>query len=564
MAMAVPTKDVQAQLMRQRVRKRRPGVVPYPLKYSSELLDFDNWDQMFMFPFSLTIHQFSKPPSTVLDLGCGGGRWCVEAAKQWPETTIVGFDIQDIQPKLHGLEFYKDIAPRIKWVRGNLLDRLPFATGSFDFVRIVGIGLAVPEDEWQFVLEEVSRVLKPGAVVEIIEEDLIFPCSPPPKTRPPPLRLDMSSTPTLVSSSHASSLKSATTPSTSSSYLSTDPWSTLTLHSNHSTRSLLRESTIFEEPEPPEFEITTRSSSSDDIQSRKSDQVIMDGQDHTKLKRAWEAMLGSRFLASQLVSVLPFYLSSAFEDVRSLPLLQVPLPPNSGLAEKHRPNGHRHHSYDKIGEKLWKAFPESYGSNGDDNMKQDAGQKTRARTTSLFDPSTLSRKMSVDTDSTLDPQPPDSLLASAPMHLAKTVQTVISCKDAIRVEYERLYVDDPSIPQVTRSSRSQQTQQPDFEPKINAVREEFERLWTNWLNDMTDRIGARERVRLELLWSEPADSRPVWRVWRDSIMHDGNIDEPASSGDEVELCRSLRGFVGWTPPLSPADSVDIPTPGLAK
>jgi cyclopropane fatty-acyl-phospholipid synthase-like methyltransferase len=34
------------------------------------------------------MHQFTAPPSVVLDLGCGGGLWAIEAAKQWKVRTL--------------------------------------------------------------------------------------------------------------------------------------------------------------------------------------------------------------------------------------------------------------------------------------------------------------------------------------------------------------------------------------------------------------------------------------------------------------------------------------------
>jgi len=46
----------------------------------------DNWDHMvFARMFGrLTVYDFPTPPERVLDLGCGTGLWCIEAAKQWP------------------------------------------------------------------------------------------------------------------------------------------------------------------------------------------------------------------------------------------------------------------------------------------------------------------------------------------------------------------------------------------------------------------------------------------------------------------------------------------------
>ncbi|GAW10209.1 S-adenosyl-L-methionine-dependent methyltransferase [Lentinula edodes] len=172
-------KDVEALLLKERVFRRRPGDVAYPLNHSNDMLNYDNWDHIFFKKCfkSLTMTQFQTPPEVVLDLGCGSGIWVLEAASQWQKSTIVGLDVMDVQPNLSTLEPYKDLARRIKWVHINLLDGLPFPDDCFDFVRISRLGLGVPEDEWQFVLEEVSRVMKPGAALEILEENLIFPYS---------------------------------------------------------------------------------------------------------------------------------------------------------------------------------------------------------------------------------------------------------------------------------------------------------------------------------------------------------------------------------------------------
>lgn len=62
-------------------------------------------------------------------------------------TTFVGFDIAEIQPRLPDLECYNDISDRISWVNGNFLDAFPFPDDHFDYVRVCRAGLAIPEDE---------------------------------------------------------------------------------------------------------------------------------------------------------------------------------------------------------------------------------------------------------------------------------------------------------------------------------------------------------------------------------------------------------------------------------
>lgn len=48
---------------------------------------------------SLTLHQFETPPSRILDLGCGGGLWVIEAAKQWPVSLPLPVDQNAILEK---------------------------------------------------------------------------------------------------------------------------------------------------------------------------------------------------------------------------------------------------------------------------------------------------------------------------------------------------------------------------------------------------------------------------------------------------------------------------------
>ncbi|KAJ3759903.1 hypothetical protein EV360DRAFT_40921, partial [Lentinula raphanica] len=136
----------------------------------------DVWETLFYQQIceSLTWHVFDVPPTKVLDVGCGTGSWILDCARVWRNCHFVGLDIVPVQPDLQQVGS-ADLAHRVTWVQGNFLEGLPFPNEEFDFVHIKRISLGVPEDKWDPLFEEISRVMKPGAAFEMIEEDLLFP-----------------------------------------------------------------------------------------------------------------------------------------------------------------------------------------------------------------------------------------------------------------------------------------------------------------------------------------------------------------------------------------------------
>lgn len=105
-------------------------------------------------------------PHSLLDVGCGTGRWAVEMARRFPDATVVGVDIvPPAQP------FRDDFAPPANYtfVQGDVLQRLPFPDASFEFVHMRFLNLGIPRQRWQSVINELARLTAPGGWIESIE-----------------------------------------------------------------------------------------------------------------------------------------------------------------------------------------------------------------------------------------------------------------------------------------------------------------------------------------------------------------------------------------------------------
>ncbi|KAI0723782.1 hypothetical protein C8T65DRAFT_627413 [Cerioporus squamosus] len=163
-----------------KVHAYEPAKAPWPLSYDKGTLELEMMDTALTSAYkgvvSLVDHK-GKEPARCLDIGTGLGLWVTQSAKYWRNSTFVGFDLVDVQIPLSILD--PDEARRIEWVYGNILTGpLPFEDEEFDHVRITEVALGIPENKWTTVFEEVRRVMKPGATIEIIEEDAIFPILP--------------------------------------------------------------------------------------------------------------------------------------------------------------------------------------------------------------------------------------------------------------------------------------------------------------------------------------------------------------------------------------------------
>jgi ubiquinone/menaquinone biosynthesis C-methylase UbiE len=151
-------------------RKRAAGV-PYPLPADLEetnRLDFQHYLLRFAFQ-GLYAAPISRPAS-MLDVGTGTGRWALEMAGLFPQARVIGLDIQPPPADQAANPGAADTRPpNYRFQAGNVLEGLPFPDDTFDFVHMRLLVAAIPADRWQFVVNELARVTRPGGWIESIE-----------------------------------------------------------------------------------------------------------------------------------------------------------------------------------------------------------------------------------------------------------------------------------------------------------------------------------------------------------------------------------------------------------
>jgi ubiquinone/menaquinone biosynthesis C-methylase UbiE len=149
-----------------RVRTRG---IPYQLPHDME--EMNRLDFQHYMLRALLRGNYSSPirnPQSILDVGSGTGRWAREMAVTFPNAAVVGLDINppavDEAAEARGGVDLRP--PNYTFVPGNLLEGLPFADASFDFVHMRALLAAIPHDRWPAVVAELVRVTRPGGWVE--------------------------------------------------------------------------------------------------------------------------------------------------------------------------------------------------------------------------------------------------------------------------------------------------------------------------------------------------------------------------------------------------------------
>jgi ubiquinone/menaquinone biosynthesis C-methylase UbiE len=107
-------------------------------------------------------------PDSILDVGSGTGRWCIEMASLFPGARVVGIDIAESKAD----ETAPDTVAQpdnYTFAIGNILEGLSFPDSSFAYVHQRYMIGAIPRDQWPLTVAELMRVTRPGGWIELVE-----------------------------------------------------------------------------------------------------------------------------------------------------------------------------------------------------------------------------------------------------------------------------------------------------------------------------------------------------------------------------------------------------------
>ncbi|CAI2178919.1 10167_t:CDS:2 [Funneliformis geosporum] len=123
------------------------------------------WNSYFSSPVERTLHN----GAFILDLRCGTGTFLLDLCSQYQSSNFVGIDRRDDY-------FPRDLSKNsknVKFIKHDILDGIPYADNTFDFIYMRFMMKYFTEAEWKTnIIPEIFRVCKRGGWIEIVDSDL--------------------------------------------------------------------------------------------------------------------------------------------------------------------------------------------------------------------------------------------------------------------------------------------------------------------------------------------------------------------------------------------------------
>jgi ubiquinone/menaquinone biosynthesis C-methylase UbiE len=141
-----------------------------------ELLRVANQDRLVTASMGGVLPEQADPSAfrRVLDVACGAGSWVIEAAQTYPEMSLVGVDVnRRMIEYARAQAAAHHVNARVEFHVMDALSILDFPDASFDLVNLRFAVSFVRTWDWPRLLSELLRIMRPGGVVRLTDEEVI-------------------------------------------------------------------------------------------------------------------------------------------------------------------------------------------------------------------------------------------------------------------------------------------------------------------------------------------------------------------------------------------------------
>ena len=104
-----------------------------------------------------------------LDLACGPGEWALDFARQYPEKTVMGVDIEEQMIRYANALIDTSGQDNASFEVMDITQKLPIPDQSFDLVNARLLAGVLSRAAWPALLHEAWRVLRPGGRIRLSE-----------------------------------------------------------------------------------------------------------------------------------------------------------------------------------------------------------------------------------------------------------------------------------------------------------------------------------------------------------------------------------------------------------
>ncbi|MFL5658582.1 MAG: class I SAM-dependent methyltransferase [Ktedonobacteraceae bacterium] len=109
----------------------------------------------------------------ILDLACGPGEWAMRVAQEYPDKRVVGVDLSERMIEYASVQAEADDINTTFQVM-DITRPLDFPDTSFDLINARLLQGFMRKERWPKLLQECKRLLRPGGILRITEQETIL------------------------------------------------------------------------------------------------------------------------------------------------------------------------------------------------------------------------------------------------------------------------------------------------------------------------------------------------------------------------------------------------------